>query len=56
MKTKSRSTEFDAAVAPEREVQREVEIVLHSFSEALNFAAHRKDQPRPNADGLLTTP
>jgi predicted PurR-regulated permease PerM len=45
-----------AAVAPEREVQREVEIVLHSFSEALNFAAHRKDQSRPNADGLLTTP
>jgi predicted PurR-regulated permease PerM len=47
---------IDAAVAPEREVQREVEIVLHSFSEALHFASHGNDQPRPNADGLLTTP
>lgn len=46
---------IDAAAAPEREVQRDVEIVLHSFSEALNFASHRKDQTRLNADGLLTT-
>lgn len=47
---------IDAAVAPELEVQRDVEIVLHSFSEALNFVSDRKHQTRPNTDGLLTTP
>ena len=46
---------IDAALAPEEEVQRDVEIVLHSFSEALSFASDRRDQPRLNADGLLTT-
>ena len=43
---------IDAAVAPESEVQREVEIVLHSFSEALDFASRRKDHGRPIVDGL----
>lgn len=40
---------IDAVAAPEHEVQRDVEIVLHSFSEALNFASHRDDQPLPIA-------
>ena len=46
---------IDDSLAPEEEVQRDVEIVLHSFSEALSFASDRRDQPRLNADGLLTT-
>jgi hypothetical protein len=47
---------IDSAVAPEREVQRDVEIVLHSFSEALHFASHKEDRSGLNGDGLLTTP
>jgi hypothetical protein len=42
---------IDAAVAPEQEVQREVGIVLNSFSEALSFASHRGHRARPAADG-----
>jgi hypothetical protein len=47
---------IDAAIAPEREVQCDVEIVLHSFSEALNFALHQEDPARPVADGLPPPP
>jgi hypothetical protein len=47
---------IDAAIAPEREVQRDVEIVLHSFSEALNFASQGNDQARPVAGGLPAHP
>jgi predicted PurR-regulated permease PerM len=43
---------IDTAAAPEREVQRDVEIVLHSFSEALSFASHREDRVRPIAGDL----
>jgi hypothetical protein len=46
---------IDEAVVPEREVQGEVQIVLHSFSEALHVASHREDRAGENAGGSKAT-